>query len=207
MQSHGNNYSGMILALVSLLLALGLGACGGGGATGLTGAERNGGNPGSGTTGGNATQSLFDAQGGTSAFGIPSGTTGTISAGQQVFSASCAGCHGGGLPALSFSELKGKLALSPMSGISLSEQQIADLTAWLNRSTTPPPSTGDTGTGGTGTGGTGTGGTGTGTDDDDAEADDDNGSSAGMDDSANDDSGGADPGDESASDSGSESDG
>ncbi len=207
MKTRGSKYFGTALTLAALALALGVSSCGGGGTAGLNDNSQGNlqGNPAGGNTGGGATaQSFFDTKGSTGAFGIPAGMSGTISAGQQVFDASCAGCHGGGLPVLSYAELQTKMAIPPMTGITLTQQELADLTAWLNRNATPPPATGGGGTpppatGGTGapppaTGGTGTG-TGTGDDDGDDIGDDNGGSDDDSDDSSvgsDDDSAGGD---------------
>lgn len=75
----------------------------------------------------------FDANGNTSAFGIPSGTTGNVSRGQSVWTGTCSGCHGSEKRNLSYSGLTNALKISAMSGISLSSQQRADLVAYLNR--------------------------------------------------------------------------
>jgi mono/diheme cytochrome c family protein len=103
----------------------------------------------------------------TTGFGIPSGFTGSVSAGQGVFTASCAGCHSS-LGPRTYTQIDSALAaISAMRSLNLSQQQIADLTAYLNRasipgSTTTPPTTG-------------TGGG----DDDEIDSDDDGGGTGG----------------------------
>jgi hypothetical protein len=205
MKTYCNGTAAVAFPILAILLAAVLSSCGGGAASGSPGIESGlTSNP---ASGGN-TGSFFDAKGSTSAFGIPAGLNGTVSAGQTVFSASCSGCHGSGsaLPLLAFDALKAKMQTGPMAGITLTDQQIADLTAWLNRSATPPPSTGggtpNPGTGGTGGApGVGTGGSG---DDSNDGVADDNGGTAGSSDDVADDNGGATGGsDDVADDSGS----
>lgn len=74
----------------------------------------------------------FDASGNTTKFGIPAGMTGNVSAGAAVQSSSCGGCHGE-KQSRSFGQIKGSLSIGAMSFIKLSDPQIANLTAYLNR--------------------------------------------------------------------------
>ena len=79
----------------------------------------------------------FDANGNTTAYGIPSGTVGNIASGTTVWSNKCASCHPapfGAVGAFTYPALSSKLSSSSlMSGISLTVKDKADLTAYLNR--------------------------------------------------------------------------
>jgi hypothetical protein len=74
----------------------------------------------------------FDANGNTTKFGIPSGMSGNITAGSSVQASNCNGCHTE-KQGRSFGQLKASLSIGPMSFIKLSDSQIANLTAYLNR--------------------------------------------------------------------------
>lgn len=71
-------------------------------------------------------------------FSIPNGTTGNVARGSTLWSSgsggvpSCRGCHGTEYLNRSYSQLAALLPASPMF-INASQQQIADLTAYLNR--------------------------------------------------------------------------
>ena len=80
----------------------------GGGTTG--GGTTGGGTTGGGTTGGGTSGGNFDANGNTSAFGIPAGMTGNTTAGQTVWSSTCAGCHSSQKTNLAYSSLTSALA-------------------------------------------------------------------------------------------------
>jgi mono/diheme cytochrome c family protein len=116
-------------------------SCGGGGAAGLSinpGAQ----NPPA-AAGASSPRSYFDNKGSTGAFGIPDGVTGSISAGQAIIASTCSGCHGSGqnLAALDYSRFTATLQAVPaMRALPLTQQDIADLVAWLNRNAPPPPS-------------------------------------------------------------------
>ncbi len=92
-----------------------------------------------------------DSSGNTTAFGIPAGLTGNTNTGGTTFHSVCSGCHivDKGVN-FTFTALKQAVMGSPMFIPSLSDQQFADLTAYLNRancsssgeptpSPTPPP--------------------------------------------------------------------
>jgi len=193
--SPGLHTKGWIGLLVGTAIAVFLFSCGGGGGgllpdtsgagsntggnTGGNTAGNTGGNTGGtqsgngggtgigsgGSTGGSGSNSYFDAAGRTTSFGIPAGLTGTISVGQQLFSSSCAGCHASGKDGRNFPTVMSAMNMSMMSGLNMTQQQMADIVAYLNRNVVPPPSSagGNTG-GGTGNsgdspgGGTGSGG-------------------------------------------------
>lgn len=76
----------------------------------------------------------FDAQGNTTKFGIPAGLVGNINAGSPIWSNTCSGCHGSEKTNRSFGQLKASLNIGAMSFIRLSDAQLANLTAYLNRS-------------------------------------------------------------------------
>ncbi len=93
----------------------------------------NGGGSGSGS--GNCQLSPYDQAGNTSEFSISQGLTGNISAGQQLYSLTCSGCHSGidkGAN-LDFIALHAAVTGPPMFINSLSNQNFADLVAYLNR--------------------------------------------------------------------------
>jgi hypothetical protein len=78
--------------------------------------------------------SPFDENGNTSGFGIPSGLSGNISAGQRTWGAKCAGCHAREKSGRSYGAIKSSFKTVPiMRGVSCSNQEIANLTAFLNR--------------------------------------------------------------------------
>lgn len=76
----------------------------------------------------------FDANGNTTKFGIPGGLVGNISSGGSVWSSKCTGCHGSEKTNRSYSQLKSAMGIPEMRGLNLSNQQLANLTAYLNRS-------------------------------------------------------------------------
>lgn len=86
------------------------------------------------------TRSYFDAAGRTSAFGIPAGMSGSVSAGQEIYDLRCATCHGDGarLRAMSYHTYKRRLETTAMAGMVLEEQELADIVAWLNRNQETP---------------------------------------------------------------------
>lgn len=188
------NLRSIFLGFVVLAIMVGASSCGGGAAVSAAPDPSSG----SGNDPIQQLTSFFDSKGSTAAFGIPTGMTGTVSAGQEVFNANCTVCHGSGsgLPALNYTQFKARLATPPMNSLSLTEQQIVDVVAWLNRNTTPPPG-GSGGSGGNGgSGGTVSPGTDdNGADDDVSGSDDD--MSGGSDDTADDGSTDSDIGDDS----------
>jgi len=75
----------------------------------------------------------FDSSGNTTAFGIPSGTTGNITRGKSVHNNVCQGCHTE-KTGERYSDISSSINSQPsMIGISLSRQEQSDLTAYLNR--------------------------------------------------------------------------
>jgi mono/diheme cytochrome c family protein len=80
----------------------------------------------------------FDANGDTTQFGIPAPLVGNQARGAAQYQQSCNICHPDGTHGLNltFTILKAKLAGPPMNITSLSDQQLADLVAHLNRSQT-----------------------------------------------------------------------
>jgi len=84
----------------------------------------------------------FDENGNTTAYNIPSPLVGNIAAGTTVWSNKCSGCHPspfGAVGAFTYPALASKLASVPlMSGIVVSDQEKADLTAYLNRADATP---------------------------------------------------------------------
>ncbi len=79
-----------------------------------------------------ANNSPFDAQGTTSAFGIPSGLSGNISSGRRVYQQQCASCHGEFGSGWRFNRLKTRIAQAPMF-LSIPDRDLANITAFLNR--------------------------------------------------------------------------
>ncbi len=86
---------------------------------------------------------FFDSAGrvtaaGKAAFGIPSNFNASVNAGITAWRSTCAGCHGSSVGAIrinQFSAIKTRVQLSPMSfsiPAELSEQQLADITAYAN---------------------------------------------------------------------------
>ncbi len=84
----------------------------------------------------------FDANGNTTAYDIPSPLVGNITAGETVWNSKCMGCHPGlfgPVGAFTYPAMSNKLATVPlMSGIVVTDQQKADLTAYLNRADATP---------------------------------------------------------------------
>ncbi len=85
----------------------------------------------------------FDEHGNTTDFGIPSGLVGNITAGTAVWDSKCAACHPspfGAVGAVTYPTIETKLgAVALMSGVQVTEQQKADLTAYLNRASATVP--------------------------------------------------------------------
>lgn len=75
----------------------------------------------------------FDQNGNTVKFGIPSGLTGNISRGRGIWTADCGGCHGSEKLGRTYSQIKSALNLGAMSGVKVTNQEVADLIAYLNR--------------------------------------------------------------------------
>lgn len=77
----------------------------------------------------------FNELGETQCFGIPSGYTGSISAGSPVWQSTCSECHGtAGRPPRNFPQISVALStVSEMLGISITTQQQADVVAFTNR--------------------------------------------------------------------------
>lgn len=80
---------------------------------------------------------FFDANGNTSSFGIPAPLLGNISAGSSYYSLACSSCHGERGTNSSFSALKTAVTGPLMNIKSLTDQQFANLVAFLNRSSAP----------------------------------------------------------------------
>jgi mono/diheme cytochrome c family protein len=68
-------------------------------------------------------------------YGIPASLEGSVEAGQNVYEISCAACHENAfaLPATTFQGFKRRQRTGAMSGMQLSDQEIADIVVWLNR--------------------------------------------------------------------------
>ena len=79
-------------------------------------------------------QRCFDSAGNTSCFGIPPDMTGNKLRGAALFMSSCSRCHGAVL-ASDYSEVNSVMKLREMRQISLSPQERADITAYVNRDT------------------------------------------------------------------------
>ena len=76
----------------------------------------------------------FDSNGNTTAFGIPSGTTGNVKSGSSTWGAKCASCHAAEKTGRLYGQIKGSFKVVPsMMSLSVSNQEIANLTAYLNR--------------------------------------------------------------------------
>ncbi len=77
----------------------------------------------------------FDANGTTTSFGIPSGVGGNITRGISQWAITCQGCHPGGRGTnFTFPVLQTAIQSAPMFITTLNNQQIADLTAYVNQS-------------------------------------------------------------------------
>lgn len=74
----------------------------------------------------------FDAGGNTSSFGIPQGLTGNISQGRAIVQARCEACHVERGSNYTFSRIKTTIE-GPSMNVFLSNADLADLTAYLNR--------------------------------------------------------------------------
>jgi hypothetical protein len=78
---------------------------------------------------------LFDSNGNTTAFGIPNGLRGNVGDGRNVWSSVCASCHATEKKNRTYGQTKAALRTEPtMRALNLSNQQVADVTAYLNRS-------------------------------------------------------------------------
>jgi hypothetical protein len=78
--------------------------------------------------------SLYDANGNTTAFGIPKGMSGNISAGRVVWNGQCKSCHAVEKLNRVYGQIKASLRIIPtMIGLPVSNQQVADCVAYLNR--------------------------------------------------------------------------
>jgi len=78
--------------------------------------------------------SNFDANGNTTAFGIPKGMTGNINKGSAVWGGQCASCHGVEKKNRSYGQIKNSFNVVPtMRDLPTTTQQMADVTAYLNR--------------------------------------------------------------------------
>lgn len=76
----------------------------------------------------------FDENGNTTAFGIPAGITGNINAGRSIWNSMCQACHASEKTARSYNQIKSSFRSIPqMQSLSISNQQIAHVTAYLNR--------------------------------------------------------------------------
>lgn len=74
----------------------------------------------------------FDAGGNTSSFGIPQGLTGNISQGRAILQSRCETCHTERGTNYTFSRIKTTIE-GPSMNLFLSNADLADLTAYLNR--------------------------------------------------------------------------
>ena len=91
------------------------------------------------TGGPDPTKNWYDGSGDTAGFGIPDGLAGNLAAGQTSFETSCAGCHSGGKDNRTYQQFKDALANVPaMASLTLSDQEVADVTAYSNRDNTDP---------------------------------------------------------------------
>jgi hypothetical protein len=76
----------------------------------------------------------FDADGNTSEFGIPNGLKGNISAGRRVWSRVCTDCHLSEKTGKSYGDIqRARRTVPDMRGLQVSNQQVADVVAYLNR--------------------------------------------------------------------------
>jgi len=77
----------------------------------------------------------FDSNGNTTAFGIPKGLKGNISAGRSVWRQVCSACHATEKTGKSYSSVKSAQRTVPdMRSLRVSNQDIANAVAYLNRS-------------------------------------------------------------------------
>jgi hypothetical protein len=76
--------------------------------------------------------SPFDAQGNTSAFGIPAGLSGNITTGRRLYQQQCSSCHGEFGSGWRFSRLKTRIAQAPMF-LSIPDRDLSNIIAFLNR--------------------------------------------------------------------------
>jgi len=88
---------------------------------------------------GDGSNAFFDCAGNTKSgqFSIPSGLVGNINTGASLFSLSCSGCHGERGTGFSFTSLKSAVTGPLMNITTVSDQNFAHLTAWLNRAAAP----------------------------------------------------------------------
>lgn len=81
----------------------------------------------------------FDSSGNTTSFNIPAGIVGNITSGQTQFGQTCFGCHGADRGTnYDFPTLFAAVNGPPMFLSSLTQQQVANLVAYLNRTNIPP---------------------------------------------------------------------
>lgn len=77
---------------------------------------------------------FFDAAGNTTQFGIPAPLIGTIGAGQGIYGVACTSCHVEKGTNFTFAQLKTAVTGPLMKITTVSDQQFAHITAYLNRS-------------------------------------------------------------------------
>lgn len=78
--------------------------------------------------------SNFDSAGNTSSFGIPTGLKGNITQGAAVWSGQCLSCHATEKTNRSYGQIKASIRVVPdMRSLQTTNQQIAHVTAYLNR--------------------------------------------------------------------------
>ena len=77
--------------------------------------------------------SNFDSNGNTTKFGIPPGLVGNISRGTSVWDTNCKRCHGSDKVNRSYSRIKSALLLPVMASVKVSDPEVADAVAYLNR--------------------------------------------------------------------------
>lgn len=76
----------------------------------------------------------FDSNGNTSSFGIPSGMKGNVRKGGAVWNRKCSSCHSSLKRGRSYGQIRASLKSVPqMRSLSLSAQETADVTAYLNK--------------------------------------------------------------------------
>lgn len=94
--------------------------------------------------GGGCANQYFDANGNTTQFGIPSPYIGNLGQGSSFYSLGCMGCHGERGTNFTFSQLKTAVTGPLMHITTVSDQQYANLVAFLNRSHAPTSCTSPT---------------------------------------------------------------
>jgi hypothetical protein len=86
-----------------------------------------------------STKNWYDGNGDTAGFGIPDGMTGNLTAGETKFNNTCSGCHPAGRDNYTYAQFQNALATQPaMSGLTLTNQEVADVTAYSNRNNADP---------------------------------------------------------------------